>query len=39
VDYLHLYRSDRDSLAQSLDRIQRASACILRAFEVAKPER
>jgi len=34
VDYLHLYRGDRDGLAASLDRIQRASATIIRALEV-----
>ena len=32
-DYLHLYRGDREALAQSLDRIQRAASVILRALE------
>ena len=28
-DYIHLYRGDRDALARSLDRVQRAAAVIL----------
>jgi hypothetical protein len=32
-DYLHLYRGDRDGLAASLDRIQRAAAVILNGME------
>jgi hypothetical protein len=28
-DYIHLYRGDRDALASSLDRIQRAASAIL----------
>jgi hypothetical protein len=35
VDYLHLYRGDREALAASLDRIQRASATIINALKVA----
>lgn len=32
-DYLHLYSGDREGLAQSLDRIQRAASVILSAVE------
>lgn len=32
-DYLHLYRGDRDGLAASLDRIQRAAAIILNGMQ------
>jgi hypothetical protein len=32
-DYLHLYNGDREGLAQSLDRIQRAASVILSAVE------
>jgi hypothetical protein len=31
VDYIHLYRGDREALVASLDRIQRAAAIILTA--------
>ena len=34
-DYIHLYRGDREALAQSLDRIQRAAAVILTAVSTA----
>ena len=30
-DYIHLYRGDREALAVSLDRIQRAASVILAA--------
>ena len=30
-DYIHLYHGDRDALAASLDRIQRAASRILKA--------
>jgi hypothetical protein len=30
-DYIHLYRGDREALASSLDRIQRAASVILAA--------
>lgn len=33
-DYLHLYRGDRDALAASLDRVQRAAATILRVLDL-----
>ena len=33
-DYIHLYRGDREALAGSLDRIQRAAAVILAAVSV-----
>ena len=32
-DYIHLYRGDRDALAQSLTRVQQTAAAILRAIE------
>jgi hypothetical protein len=32
TDYIHLYGGDRESLTQSLDRIQRAASWILRAL-------
>jgi hypothetical protein len=32
-DYIHLYRGDREALAQSLDRIQRAAGVILTALK------
>jgi len=31
-DYIQLYRGDRNALAQSLDRIQRAASAILGAW-------
>ena len=34
VDYIHLYRGDREALAGSLDRIQRAASVILKAVSV-----
>ena len=34
-DYIHLYRGDREALAGSLDRIQRAASVILRAVTAA----
>ena len=33
-DYLHLYNGDREALAGSLDRIQRAASVILKAVSV-----
>ena len=33
VDYVQLYRGDRDALATSLERIQRTAATILRAMD------
>ena len=33
VDYVQLYRGDRDALAASLERIQRTAATILRAMD------
>ena len=33
-DYIHLYRGDREALAGSLDRIQRAASLILKAVSV-----
>ena len=33
-DYIHLYRGDREALAGSLDRIQRAASLILNAIGV-----
>ncbi len=33
VDYVHLYRGDRQALAGSLDRVQRTAAAILRAMD------
>lgn len=36
-DYIHLYRGDRDALAQSLDRIQRAASTILSAIRATAP--
>jgi hypothetical protein len=33
-DYIHLYRGDRQALAGSLDRIQRAASSILKAIGV-----
>ena len=35
-DYIHLYRGDREALAGSLDRIQRAAAVILAAVSVGE---
>lgn len=35
VDYIHLYRGDRNALQASLDRIQRASATIIRSLEAS----
>lgn len=34
--YIHLYRGDRDALANSLDRIRRASATIIRGMEASR---
>ena len=34
-DYIHLYRGDREALASSLDRIQRATSVILTAVSTA----
>jgi hypothetical protein len=34
-DYIHLYRGDREALARSLDRIQRAASVILSALAVS----
>jgi hypothetical protein len=34
-DYIQLYRGDRDALAQSLDRIQRAASVVLGALEAS----
>ena len=34
-DYIHLYRGDREALAGSLDRIQRAASVILTAVNAA----
>jgi hypothetical protein len=34
-DYIHLYRGDRDALAQSLDRIQHAATTILASLDSA----
>jgi hypothetical protein len=36
VDYIHLYRGDRQALAASLDRIQRTATRIIRALEVSR---
>jgi hypothetical protein len=33
-DYIHLYRGDREALAASLNRIQRAASVILTAISV-----
>lgn len=33
VDYVQLYRGDRDALATSLERVQRTAATILRAMD------
>jgi hypothetical protein len=32
-DYIHLYRGDREALARSLDRIQRAASTILATLD------
>ena len=32
-DYIHLYRGDSAALAESLDRIQRTAAAIIRALD------
>ena len=32
-DYIHLYRGDREALAQSLTRVQQTASAILRAME------
>ena len=34
-DYIHLYRGDREALAGSLDRIQRATSVILKVVTAA----
>jgi hypothetical protein len=34
-DYIHLYRGDREALARSLDRVQRAASAILRLMNTA----
>lgn len=36
-DYIHLYRGDGAALTESLARIQRTAATILRAIEVEEP--
>ena len=36
VDYIHLYRGDREALVASLDRIQRTATTIIRAIGVAR---
>jgi hypothetical protein len=36
VDYIHLYRGDRQALAASLDRIQRTATAIIRVIGVAR---
>ncbi len=35
VDYLQLYRGNREALAQSMERIQRTASTILRAMDGA----
>ena len=32
-DYIHLYRGDREALADSLNRVQRAASAILTVFD------
>jgi len=32
-DYIHLYRGDREALARSLDRIQRAASTVLATLD------
>ncbi len=36
-DYIHLYRGDREALAQSLTRVQQTASAILRAIEGDAP--
>jgi hypothetical protein len=38
-DYIHLYRGDREALARSLDRIQRAASTILAALDSSAARR
>jgi hypothetical protein len=36
-DYIHLYRGDREALAESLTRVQRTASAILQAIDVDAP--